>query len=134
MANSYSAQNVASYFIYELNETYQFVNAIAIQQLLQQVDQLWNMQFGHSAFTEQTHCVQTTGYHVREVQEAYAEHGNKHISLPAREWFLKYGEFQLVYRTYSVPAFTVEEQQLIDRVVARYTMTEFESVVVALAV
>lgn len=131
MANSYSAQNVASYFIYELNETYQFVNAIAIQQLLQQVDQLWNMQFGHSAFTEQTHCVQTTGYYVKEVQEAYAEHGNKHISLPAREWFLKYGEFQLVYRTYSVPAFTEEEQQAIDRIVESYAITSFESVAVA---
>lgn len=131
MANSYSAQNIASYFIYELNETYQFVNAIAIQQLLQQVDQLWNMQFGHSAFTEQTHCVQTTGYYVKEVQEAYAEHGNKHISLPAREWFLKYGEFQLVYRTYSVPAFTEEEQQAIDRIVERYAITSFESVAVA---
>ena len=131
MANIYSAQNVASYFIYELNETYQFVNAIAIQQLLQQVDQLWSTQFGHSAFTEQTHCVQTTGYYIQEVQEAYAEHGNKHISLPAREWFLKYGEFQLVYRTYSVPAFTNEEQAVINRIVDRYVTTAFEAIDIA---
>ena len=131
MANIYSAQNVASYFIYELNETYHFVNAIAIQQLLQQVDQLWYMQFGHTAFSEKTHKVQKTGFFIQEVQEAYAEHGNKHISLPAREWFLKYGEFQLIYRTYSVPAFSEEEQEIIDTIVDRYVTTAFDSINIA---
>lgn len=126
MENIYSAQNVASYFVYELNEKYQFVNAIAIQQLLQQVDQLWNKQFGHSAFMEQTHCVETTGYYVKEVYEAYAEHGNKHVPIPAKEWFLKFGEFQLVYRTYSVPDFTETEQSLINQVVDRYMSTTVE--------
>lgn len=131
MANVYSAQNVTSYFIYELNETYQFINAIAVQQLLYQVDQLWMSSFGHSIFSEQTHCLQTFGYYIKEVHEAYAEHGNKHIPLPAREWFLKYGEFQLVYRTYSVPAFTEEEQKIVNEIINRYVTTTFDSVNIA---
>lgn len=127
MANVYSAQNVASFFIYELNEVYLFVNSFSIQQLLEQVDRKWKQSFGHSAYIEKSHCMDTSGYYVREVYETYSEYGNKHISLPASEWFLKYGEFQLIYRTYGVPAFTEEEKQIIIEVVDNYRTTTFDA-------
>ena len=131
MANTYSAQNVASFFVYELNEAYLFINSISIQQLLQQVDKKWMQLFGHSAYLEKSHCMDTSGYYIKEVYEAYSEYGNKHISLPAREWFLKYGEFQLIYRTYGVPAFTEEEFQIIMEVVDNYRTTTYDNVNIA---
>jgi hypothetical protein len=130
MSNVYSAQNVAAYFVYDLNEVHTFVNQLSIQHLLQQVDQQWKKQFGHNAFHEQTHCLEAAGYYVKEVHEAYVENGYNHIALPAREWFLKYGEFQLVYRTYGIPAFTEQEQQLIDAVLDRYRGCAFDNIAV----
>lgn len=130
MGNVYSAQNVAAYFVYELNEVHTFVNQLSIQHLLQQVDKVWRKQFGHSAFQEQTHCLEATGYYVQEVYDAYVENGYNHVTLPAREWFLKYGEFQLVYRTYGVPAFTEAEQSLIDSIVDCYRGCTVEDIAV----
>jgi hypothetical protein len=120
MGNVYSAQNVAAHFVYELNEVHTFINQISIQLLLKQVDKAWQQAFGHSAYHEQVHCLDSTGYYVQEVYEAYLENGFNHVSLPAREWFLKYGEFQLVYRTYGVPAFTEPEQKIVDAILDRY--------------
>lgn len=130
MSNVYSAQNVAAYFVYDLNEVHTFVNQLSIQHLLQQVDEVWKKQFGHSAFQEQSHCLDTTGYYVKEVYEAYAENGYNHVALPAREWFLKYGEFQLVYRTYGIPAFTEQETSLINAILDRYRGCAFDTIAV----
>ena len=130
MGNVYSAQNVASYFVYELNEVHTFVNQLSIQHLLQQVDQAWIKSFGHNAYHEQTHCLDAAGYYVKEVFEAYVENGYNHVTLPAREWFLKYGEFQLVYRTYGVPAFTAQEQLIVNSIIDRYRGCAFEDIAV----
>lgn len=120
MGNVYGAQNVAAHFVYELNEIHTFVNQLSIQHLLQQVDEEWKNAFGHSAYNEQAHCIHSAGYYVKEVYDAYIENGFNHIALPAREWFLKYGEFQLVYRTYGVPAFSKQEEVIINRIIDRY--------------
>lgn len=130
MGNVYGAQNVAAHFVYELNEVHTFVNQLSIQHLLQQVDIEWHKAFGHSAYYEQVHCMQSTGYSVKEVYEAYVENGNNHVALPAREWFLKYGEFQLVYRTYGVPAFTEQEQTIINGILDRYRGCAFDDIAV----
>lgn len=131
MGNVYSAQNVASYFIYELNEVHTFVNQISIQQLLKQVDELWKQVFGHSAYSETTHTLEITGYYVKEVYDAYVENASNHISVPAREWFLKYGEFQLVYRTYAIPAFSQKEELLVQKVLEAYRTVSFIDVDIA---
>ncbi|MFF5997025.1 hypothetical protein AAGS61_20165 [Lysinibacillus sp. KU-BSD001] len=120
MGNVYSAQNVAAYVVYELNEVHAFVNQISIQYLLERVDAMWKKAFGHSAFSEATHDLETTGYIVKEVYDAYQEYGTNHISLPAKEWFLKFGEFQLVHRTYGVPPFTKKEEIIVKKVLDRY--------------
>ncbi|KOY84102.1 hypothetical protein I6G82_16510 [Lysinibacillus macroides] len=119
MGNTYSAQNIASYFIYELNEGHVFVNNKAIQHLLASVEKQWQQAFGHTAFHEQTYA-QEEGYIVKEVFEAYQVYGVSHISLPATEYFLKYGAFQLVERTYAVPNFTEEEKDLVQQVLTQY--------------
>ena len=120
MGNVYSAQNVAAYFVYELNEVHTFVNQISIQHLLGQVNAMWKKAFGHSAFSEVTHDLEVTGYAVKEVYDAYKEHGTNHLAEPAKEWYLKYGEFQLVYRTYGVPSFTKKEEKIVKKVLDAY--------------
>ena len=57
---------------------------------------------------------------VKEVFEAYEQYGVSHISLPATEFYLKYGTFQLVERTYAIPNFTEEEISLVQQALAQY--------------
>lgn len=119
MGNVYSAQNVASYFIYELNESHEFVNNISIQSLLSIVEKKWHQTFGHTAFKETVHMKEGS-YAVREVFESYQAYGTYHISLPATEYYLRYGTFQLVERTYAIPNFTQEEEILVQVALAHY--------------
>ncbi|MGN4125136.1 hypothetical protein ACMGD3_09015 [Lysinibacillus sphaericus] len=119
MGNVYSAQNIASYFIYELNESHEFVNNISIQSLLSIVEKKWYQTFGHTAFKETVHTKEGS-YAVREVFESYQAYGTNHISLPATEYYLKYGTFQLVERTYAIPNFTQEEEILVQVALAHY--------------
>lgn len=120
MSNGYSAQSFAAYFVYELNEVHAFVNQISIQHLLGRIDTMWKKAFGYCAFTEGTHNVEETGYTVKEVFDAYKENGTAHIEEPAKEWFLAYGEFQLVHRTYGIPPFTKKEEILVKKLLDRY--------------
>ncbi|MFJ7952555.1 hypothetical protein ACIQZG_13615 [Lysinibacillus sp. NPDC096418] len=119
MGNVYSAQNVASYLIYELNESNEFVNNMSIQHLLSLVETRWQQAFGHTAFKEFVHTKEEA-YTVKEVFETYAVHSGSHISLPATEYYLKYGTFQLVERTYAVPNFTQVEEKIVQAALAQY--------------
>lgn len=123
MGNIYSAQNIASYLIYELNDSYSFVNANALQYLLAEVDYKWQVTFGHSAYSEQVHTLKD-GYTVKEVYDAYAEHGLEHIATPAKEYFLPYGQFQLIERPYAVPNLTLQEQNIITSVIYVYQQNQ----------
>lgn len=118
MGNIHSAQNVAAYFVYECNDAKKFINDCTIQQLLAEVDVMWKKAFGHCAFHEQTLDFQN-GIYIKDVHDAYKEHGNKHITEPAKEWFLKYGEFQLILRPYAVPNFNAKEQIVIRKAINR---------------
>jgi len=120
MGNNYSAQNVAAYFIYELNEKGAFINSVSLQHLLAEVDQLWYKVFGHSAYKEETTSFSENGYFVIDVYEAYKEFEDQHLALPAKEWHLEYGQFQLVHRTYGVPAFTTKELLIVNSVMNKY--------------
>ena len=122
MGKVHSAQNVAAYIIYELNDAKEFVNACGIQQILADVNTMWLNVFGHSAFSETTHDFKTTGYTVREVVEEYKEHGSAHLLEPAKEWFLKYGEFQLVRRPYAVPNYSRKEVIILNKVLTAYRL------------
>lgn len=119
MGNIYRAQNVTAYLIYELNESHHFVNNMAIQYLLSTVESKWQQTFGHSAFEEIVYAKEE-GYTVKEVFEEYKVHGTDHISLPATEYYLQYGSFQLIERTYAIPNFTQEEIKLVQSALAQY--------------
>ncbi|MFJ3390457.1 MULTISPECIES: hypothetical protein [unclassified Lysinibacillus] len=119
MGNVYSAQNIASYLIYELNEGHVFVNNMSIQNILASVERKWQENFGHSAFNEMVY-VKEEGYTVKEVFEAYESYGANHIPLPATEYYLKYGTFQLVERTYAIPNYTWEEIGLVQQALTQY--------------
>ncbi|KOS63111.1 hypothetical protein FJQ98_02125 [Lysinibacillus agricola] len=119
MGNVYSAQNIASYLIYELNEGHVFVNNMSIQNILASVESNWQQTFGHSAFKEVVYAKEEN-YTVKEVFEAYESYGASHISLPATEYYLKYGTFQLVERTYAIPNFTQEEIRLVQQALTQY--------------
>ena len=119
MGNVYSAQNVASYLIYELNESKEFVNCMSIQHLLATIETRWQKVFGHTAFKEAVH-VNEEDLIIKEVYEAYAAHTDHHIALPATEIYLKYGTFQLVERTYAVPKFTLVEEKIVQEAIAEY--------------
>lgn len=119
MGNVYCAQNITAYFIYELNESHHFVNNLSIQNLLSTVDMKWQQTFGHSAFNEIVY-VKEEGYIVKEVFEEYKAHGTGHIALPATEYYLQYGSFQLIERTYAVPNFTQQEVELVQSALAQY--------------
>ncbi|MCL1698607.1 MULTISPECIES: hypothetical protein [unclassified Lysinibacillus] len=119
MGNVYSAQNIASYLIYELNEGHVFVNNMSIQNILASVESKWQERFGHSAFEEIVY-VNEEVYTVKEVFEAYESYGASHIPLPATEYYLKYGTFQLVERTYAIPNFTQEEIILVQQALTHY--------------
>lgn len=127
MGNIYGAQNVASYFVYELNDIYSFVNSDSLQYLLAEVENKWHEHFGHSAFEEEVYALET-GYVVKEVYEAYLSNGLDHISLPAKEFYLPYGTFQLIERTYGVPAFTPEEQVIIHSIIDQYRQVVLKQV------
>ena len=131
MGKVYSAQNVAAYVIYELNEVKEFVNACSIQQILADVNTMWQNVFGHVAFSETTHDLQTAGYIVKEVADEYQELGTAHIVEPAKEWFLKYGEFQLVQRPYAVPNFSAIEAIVMRKILAAYRLRTYNAVNVA---
>lgn len=118
MANIYRAQNVTAYLIYELNESHHFVNNMAIQYLLSTVESKWQQTFGHSAFEEIVYAKEE-GYTVKEVFEEYKVHGTDHIALPATEYYLQYGSFQLIERTYAIPNFTQEEIKLVQSALAQ---------------
>ncbi len=124
MGNVYSAQNFAAYFIYELNEKQSFVNAITIQHLLAEVEEVWQKMYGHSAFTENKSSLRENGYVVKEVFEAYKNNGSEHITLPAKEWYLPYGQFQLIYRTYGIPPLTSQEETIIQSLLKKYQRIE----------
>lgn len=128
MGNRYSAQNVAAYFIYEFNERNLFINGHILQQLLSDVDIKWNKVFGHSVYIEQVTSIKEKGYTVKEVFEKYSEFKDEHIELPAREWYLKYGEFQLVYRTYGIPPFTPLEEQFVQEIIKIYSENSLKHV------
>lgn len=128
MGNIYSAQNIAAYFIYELNEQKVFINSATLQHLLAKVDSDWRSRFSHSAFLESVSSFATNKYVVKEVYEAYEEFGENHLKVPAKEWYLEYGKFQLVHRTYGVPAFSAEEQLLINNIVTKYREVIFKKV------
>ncbi|QGG49784.1 hypothetical protein [Lysinibacillus pakistanensis] len=119
MGNVYSAQNIASYLIYELNEGHVFVNNMSIQNILASVERKWQQIFGHSAFEENVYAKEE-GYTVKEVFEAYEKYGASHIPLPATEFYLKYGTFQLVERTYAIPNFTRDEIGLVQQAITEY--------------
>lgn len=120
MGNIYSAQNIAAYFIYELNEKKAFINSYSLQRLLAEIDDLWHKYFEHTAFKEETATTLEGSYYVKEVFEAYEEFDNRHLSLPAKEWHLEYGQFQLVLRPYGVPIFTKTELLLIKGVLNKF--------------
>lgn len=125
MGNVYSAQNVAAYVIYELNEAKIFVNATAIQQILADVNTMWQKVFGRCAFSETTHNLTATGFVVKEVEEEYKSFGAAHLLEPAKEWFLKYGEFQLVQRPYAVPNYSFKEEILMKKILTAYRLQAY---------
>lgn len=126
MTNTYSAQNVAAYFIYEMNELKSFINNEVLQYMLARVNEAWQKRFGQSAFKEEvaTACDVT----VKIVHDAYVELGESHITEPAKEWDLPYGTFQLVYRSFAVPAFTAEEQSIVQNVVRQFRLLTAQAV------
>ncbi|QBK24664.1 hypothetical protein [Ureibacillus thermophilus] len=126
MSKVYSAQNFAAYIIYELNETNTFVNAKALQHLLEVVKRCWENVFGSNPYREESYSMLTHDYVVKEVYEAYKEFGEQHISKPANEWYLKYGEFQLILRPYAVPAFSKEEEKLMRKILNQYRHVLFK--------
>ena len=117
MGNIYSAQNIAAYFIYEINEKGAYINSFSLQSLLAVVDNLWHRTFGHTAFIEETTTFSESNYYIKEVFEAYKELEDQFVTLPAKEWHLEYGQFQLIHRPYGVPAFTKEEKLLVNSVI-----------------
>lgn len=129
MGNVYSAQNVAAFIVYELNDVHTFVNQLAIHHLLADIEKMWQKVFGHCAFSESTHSLES-GYVVKEVFDAYKEYGNNHIPTPAKEWFLKYGEFQLILRPYGIPSYTVEELKIMRAILDSYQTSSLDDVAV----
>ena len=61
----------------------------------------------------------------------YKELGTAHIVEPAKEWFLKYGEFQLVQRPYAVPNFSAVEAIVMRKILAAYRLRVYNAVNVA---
>ncbi|MEK4254167.1 MULTISPECIES: hypothetical protein [Ureibacillus] len=120
MKKIYSAQNFAAYIIYELNDMNTFVNAKSLQHLLEIVKKQWESVFGYSPYKEQTYTLLAHGYIVKEVYDAYKELGEQPILEPAKEWFLTYGDFQLIRRPFAVPAFSAEEERLMRKILRNY--------------
>lgn len=131
MGKVYSAQNVAAYIIYELNDAKEFVNACNIQKILADVNTMWHKVFGYCAFSETTHDLKCSGYTVKEVAEEYKLQGSAHILEPAKEWFLKYGEFQLVQRPYAIPNYSAKEEILMKKILTAYLVRSYKSVNIA---
>ena len=131
MGKVYSAQNVAAYIIYELNDAKVFVNADAIQQILADVSMMWKKVFGHCAFSETTHNLENDGFFVKEVADEYKEQGTAHLLEPAKEWFLKYGEFQLVKRPYAVPNYSAKEEILMKKILTAFRLNTYTPLTIA---
>lgn len=118
MGNVYKAQNIASYLIYELTEKSYIPTKVQLQQLLRSVDVNWMCIFGHSAYLEEKYPYEN--YYIYEVYKTYEEQfPTDYITEPAKEWFLPYGHFQLVYRPYAVPAFSPLEKVLMQKIVQK---------------
>ena len=126
MTNKYSAQNIAAYCIYEVNELKSFINNEVLQYMLADVDAAWHKYFGQSAFTEEVAV--SCDYTIKTVFDAYAELGEQHIEAPAKEWDLPYGTFQLVYRPFAVPAFTADEEHIVRNVIRHYRLFATQAV------
>ena len=75
--------------------------------------------FGHTAFKEAVYTKEKA-YTVKEVFETYSLHTDNHIALPATEYYLKYGTFQLVERTYAIPNFTQDEEKIVQTALTQY--------------
>ena len=119
MGNAYSAQNIASFLIYELTEKSYKPTKMQLQQLLRIVDLNWMSIFGQSAFHEEKHS--NGNYYIYEVFQTYEEqfHSN-YITEPAKEWFLPYGQFQLIYRPFAVPAFSPLEKIVMQKIIQKF--------------
>ena len=119
MGNAYSAQNVASFLIYELTEKSYKPTKMQLQQLLRIVDLNWMSIFGHSAFHEEKHLNEK--YYIYEVYQTYEEQfRSNYIMEPAKEWFLPYGQFQLIYRPFAVPAFSPLEKIVMQKMIKKF--------------
>ncbi|MEE1131660.1 MAG: hypothetical protein UHX00_08600 [Caryophanon sp.] len=121
MANKYSAQNIAAYFIYEMNERQAFINNEVLQHMLAQLNRVWTKHFGQSAFIEEV-ASPACHYSVEDVYNTYAEAESAHIDAPAKEWTLPYGKFQLVYRTIPAPKFTADELRIVSHVARQHRL------------
>ena len=119
MGKGYSAQNIASFLIYELTEKSYKPTKMQLQQLLRIVDLNWMSIFGHSAFHEKKHS--NENYYIYEVYQTYEEQfQSDYITEPAREWFLPYGQFQLIYRPFAVPAFSPLEKIVMQKIIQKF--------------
>lgn len=127
MGNIYSVQNIAAYFIYESNEQNIFINKRSLQSLLGDLETVWKQTFGHGVMQEKI-VTYSQGYIVHEIEEAYEEYGDHHIDMPAKEWHLPYGQFQLVSRTYGIPQFTAIEEQIVKSVLETYQSNRIRKV------
>lgn len=123
MEKVYSAQNIAAFIIYELNDTNTFINAETLQTLLHLVNEKWKSVFGMSPYSEKTYSLHENGYVVKEVFDVYEEFGEKPLTEPAKEWILKYGQFQFIVRPYGIPPFTEREEKLVREVLDQYRLS-----------
>ena len=125
MGNVYSAQNIASYLIFELKERSFTLTKQQLQSLLRTVDMNWMNIFGNRACQEKPHTNEI--FYIEEVYSTYNEQFKQNqITEPAKEWFLSYGQFQLVYQAYKVPAFSQLEKFVIQQVLENFLQSQLE--------
>lgn len=128
MEKKYSAQNIAAFIIYELNDSNVFVNANTLQILLHLVNEKWIQVFGSSPYSEQSYSLHESGYIIKEVFDAYKEFGDEPLTAPAKEWILKYGQFQFIVRSYGIPPFNEQEEKLVNEVLHQYRLSLLKNV------
>ena len=125
MGNVYSAQNIASYLIFELKEYSYTLTKQQLQSLLQTVDMNWMNIFGNRAYHEKPHT--NEAYYIEEVYITYNEQFKQNeITEPAKEWYLSYGQFQLVYQAYKVPAFSQLEKFIMHQIIESFLQNHLE--------
>ena len=125
MGNVYSAQNIASYLIFELKEYSYTLTKQQLQSLLQTVDMKWMTIFGNRACQEKPHANEM--YYIEEVYATYNEQFKQNeITEPAKEWYLSYGQFQLVYQAYKVPAFSQLEKYIMNQIIESFLQSHLE--------